>query len=638
MLEVECYQHVPDEQLIHGTTNAQQLGPQASWSGLLEVDVERHVKVAPMSRFARSAPSWVAARLGAVAPALVVAIPAIGWVWEATVRASWSSLGRDQGIFQYVAWAVGEGDVAYRDVRDVNGPVITMVHLAFQLLGGADEHRFRVLDLVCTGLSFVIAGALLPSIAGEGPHRRPGLLVRAAWALAAWVALSAQYAVYGFWDTAQRESFLDWFVLVSIALQATRAASDDPRSRRTTATLFASGLLSFVPWLGKPTFAIFTASQLVALLVEAGPLRARGQRLAVFLAGGALGVAIPLGFIALRGDLGAWARISFVDVPAMYRFIWPRPASTILSMPGYAALARVAVVTSAGLGVLIALRRLPRRAIPIAAMPVLGLVSVVVQAKGFPYHFHPVTLGVSFGWLVALATIWEGTPASFASSGRSAAVIAQRVAVIIAAILVGARAAYLAWLAPYPPVPAPEARDKASLESGARLSAFDRIDYFPRAMRDAAEYVAARTKPDDRVQTYAMDAYLLFLAGRRSATPYIYAYDLNVDAALHGSFDPGGLSPTEEEIGRIRAIRDAHAQDLAARLESAPPAAFVFVDRSPLMSSADAVADFATQCPETAAWLSSRYRQTADFEGIRVWLRDDLAAREPGHSQTNEDD
>ena len=631
MLEVECYAQVTCKQLIHGTTDAERLdlrrppdraAPGWKWCGML--------RSAPMSRIARSAPSKVAVRLGAVAPALLIAIPAIGWVWEATVRASWSSLGRDQGIFQYVAWAVGEGDVAYRDVRDVNGPVITMVHLGFQLLGGADEHRFRVLDLVCTGLSFVIAGALLPSIAGSEPHRRPGFLVRAAWALAAWVALSAQYAVYGFWDTAQRESFLDWFVLVSIALQATRVASDDPRSRLTMATLFASGLLSFVPWLGKPTFAIFTASQLVALLIEPGPLRARGRRLALFLAGGAIGVAIPLGFVALRGDLGAWARITFVDVPAMYRFIWPRPASTILSMPGYAALARVAVVTSAGLGALIALRRLPRRAIPIAAMPVLGLVSVVVQAKGFPYHFHPVTLGVSFGWLVALATIWEG---ALGSSGRSsAAVIARRAAVIIAAILVGARAAYLAWLAPYPPAPAPEACDKASLESGARLSAFDRIDYFPRAMRDAAEYVAARTKPEDRVQTYAMDAYLLFLAGRRSATPYIYAYDLNADAAMHGSFDPGGLSPTDEEIGRIRAIRDAHAQDLAARLESAPPAAFVFVDRSPLMSSTDAVADFSAHCPEAAVWLSSHYRQTADFEGIRVWLRDDLAAREPGHA------
>ncbi|MBX3259202.1 MAG: hypothetical protein KIS78_13865 [Labilithrix sp.] len=578
----------------------------------------------PTRATARLTASKVGAWLGPAVPALLVALPALGGVWDATVRASWSSLGRDQGIFQYVAWAVGQGDVAYRDVRDVNGPVITMVHAGFQLLGGADEHRFRVLDLVCTGLSFAFAGALVPSIA-DG-DRRATSLARAAWALAAWVALSAQYEVYGFWDTAQRESFLDWFLLASIALQATRGASGDPRSKSTAATLVAAGLASFVPWLGKPTFALFSASQIVALLVEPGGLRARARRLVLFLAGGAIGLAIPLAWVAARGDVGAWARVTFVDVPAMYRFIWPRPASAILSMPGYASLARVAVLTSLALAALIVTRRLPRRTLPVAAMPALGLVSVVVQAKGFPYHFHPVTLGVSFAWLVALAAVWER---ALAAPALTTAVVARRLAVVVAALVVGGRAAYLAWAAPYPPAPAPSARDAGSLESAARLSAFDRIDYFPRAMRDAAEYVAARTTPDDRVQTYAMDAYLLFLARRRSATPYIYAYDLNADAALHGSFDPGGLVPTDVERERIVALRDAHAADLAARLERSPPAAFVFVDRSPLMTSADAVADFAAHCPEVALWLSSRYRQTADFEGIRIWLRDDLAAREP---------
>ena len=64
--------------------------------------------------------------------------------------------------------------------------------------------------------------ARLPSIARRARGRRC-IVPRLAWAFAAWVALSsAQYLVYGFWDTAQRESFLDWFVLVSIALQATR--------------------------------------------------------------------------------------------------------------------------------------------------------------------------------------------------------------------------------------------------------------------------------------------------------------------------------------------------------------------------------------------------------------------------------
>ncbi len=567
----------------------------------------------------------IAAGLWPVLPALLVAVPAFGWVWNATIQASWASLGRDQGIFQYIAWAVGQGDVAYRDVRDVNGPVITMIHAFFQALGGADEHRFRVLDLLCTGLSFAVAGALVPSIATPAqPARRIALHVRAAWAFAAWVALGAQYLVYGFWDTAQRESFLDWFLLVAVALQATHHASGDPRARTTMTTLLLSGAFSFLPWLGKPTFALFTATQLVALVVaKPGGLRTRGRRLGLFLAGGAAGLALPLAWLALRGDVRAWARITFVDVPAMYRFIWPRPPSAILSLPGYAELAQVAVVTSIGLGALVVMRWLPLRAIPIAAMPVVDLVSVVGQAKGFPYHFHPVTLGASFGWLVALATVWHEArerPKSIAA--------ALRAAVVVASLVVGARAGYLGWAAPYPAAPPPGARDRAALESAARLSAFDRIDYFPRAMRDAAEYVATRTTRDDRVQTYGMDAYLLFLAGRRSATPYVYAYDLNADAAIHGSFDPDGLRPTAEQVERIRAMRDEHVRDLAARLERSPPAAFVFVDGSPLMSSQDAVADFSAHCPEAAVWLAAHYRQTADFDGIRVWLRDDLAARE----------
>lgn len=533
-----------------------------------------------------------------VAPPLLVAIPGVAWLWSALARASWASLGRDQGIFQYIAWAVAQGEVAYRDVRDVNGPVITMVHGLFQLLGGGDEHCFRVLDLLFNAASFAIAGALIPSIPQDS---RPRPHLRIAWAFAAVVVLLAQYLVYGFWDTAQRESFLDWFVLVSIALQAAQ-----PSKRM----LFVAGALSLVPWLGKPTFAVFTASQVVALLFESD----RRRKLGVFFAGGLAGLVGPFVFIVLRGDLGAWARITFIDVPAMYRFIWPRPASAILSLPGYMTTAQIAIATTVGLSLLIALRRLPTRTIPIAAMPVLGLVSVVVQGKGFPYHFHPITLGISYAWLVAIAERWEN-----AEKKKSDL---RRVAVLVAALLVGGRAGVLAWRAPYPPVPT--AHDKASLESPARLAEFDRIDFFPRALRDAAEYVDARTKPQDRVQMYGMDAYFLFLAGRRSATPYVHAYDLNVDAALYGSFDPEGLKPTPEEAARIRAMHERHRNDLLDRLERSPPAAFVFVDRSPLMTWQDSVTDFSEHCAEAARWVAEHYRQTADFDGIRVWLRNDL--------------
>ncbi|HVJ89508.1 MAG TPA: hypothetical protein VM580_06860 [Labilithrix sp.] len=576
-----------------------------------------------MSRPAVRRMAAIAVRFGAMLPALLVSLPAAFWVWGATVRASWSTLGRDQGIFQYIAWAVSQGDVAYRDVRDVNGPVITMVHALFLRLGGADEHRFRTLDLFVTGISFAIAGVLIPSLSMS--ERAVRVRERIAWAFAATVLLLSQYVVYGFWDTAQRESFLDWFVLVSIALVATRGASGDLRSRLTLVTLLGAGALSFVPWFGKPTFASFTAVEIVALLVSPEPFVYRVRRVGVFLAGGMLGAAVPLAFVAFRGDLASWATITFVDVPRMYRFIWPRSASAIFSLPGYASIAWTTLLTSAGLALLILLRILPRRTLPIVAMPLLGILSVIVQAKGFPYHFHPVTLGISFGWLVALFALWDTEATRRLPFGTTL----RRAVVVVASVLVGARAIFLAWTAPYPAAPPRDAREKSSLESAARLSAFDRIDYFPRALRDAAEYVAARTNADDRVQLYAMDPYLLFLAGRRSASPYIYAYDLNVDAALHGSFDPDGLRPKPPEIERIRAMRDAHEKDLVERLRRAPPAAFVFVDRSPLMSWQGAVEDFEVHCPEAAAWVESRYRQTAEFDGIRVWLRDDVADRTP---------
>ena len=92
----------------------------------------------------------------------MVALPALGWVLEATRHASLETLGRDQGIFQYIAWAVSHGARDYRDVHDVNGPLTHLIHMVFLALGGADEHRFRSLDLAVTGVSFAAVGACLP--------------------------------------------------------------------------------------------------------------------------------------------------------------------------------------------------------------------------------------------------------------------------------------------------------------------------------------------------------------------------------------------------------------------------------------------------------------------------------------------
>ena len=40
---------------------------------------------------------------------LALALPPLFWVIEETKRASLTTLGRDQGIFQYIAWALRRG-------------------------------------------------------------------------------------------------------------------------------------------------------------------------------------------------------------------------------------------------------------------------------------------------------------------------------------------------------------------------------------------------------------------------------------------------------------------------------------------------------------------------------------------------
>jgi hypothetical protein len=149
-------------------------------------------------------------------------------------------------------------------------------------------------------------------------------------------------------------------------------------------------------------------------------------------------------------------------------------------------------------------------------------------------------------------------------------------------------------------------------------------DFFPFEMRQTAAYLAAQTGPDDRVQIYGMDPYVLFLAARLSATPYIYAYDLNADAALAGGM---GARPNRMEAAKIQSIRDAHEADLLSRLTAKPPAAFVFFDRAPLLSEVDAWHDFQVHCPRAAAWVAARYDERARFGYDRIWLRYDLPER-----------
>jgi hypothetical protein len=557
---------------------------------------------------------------------LIVALPPYLWVQEAMRHASLESLGRDQGIFQYVAWAVRHGARDYRDVRDVNGPLTHLVHLVFLWLGGADEHRFRVLDLTLTSVAFVVVGVCLPGLSLTKNDRPPSVFERAAWGFSGWVILGAQYMHYIFWDQAQRESFFDWFMLASCALQLYVQSRGRPRTTRPLLAL--AGALSVIPWFGKPTYALFTVAQFLTLMLDRELMLSLRARLSVFAVGAVLGSLTQVAYLVVYADIGAFLRIYFVDVPALYRFIWPRTPLDILSLSGYASTAALAIVTSVAMVGLIVDRQLPVRTLTVALVPLCGLVSVVVQAKGFPYHFHPVSAGLYLEWLVIVVWLWErygrGRAIEGAEPDRSISQLvpfAAAGALALAVALGVQSSAHLVnhWIL----AKGTTAELRASRDY---LVYFKTIDFFPWELRQTAQYLREHTGPNDRVQEYGMDPYLLFLAERASATPYIYAYDLDVDTALYGSDLPEGLHPDGRESARIRDLRDAHEADFFAKIQSAPPAAFVFMDKAPLMTEADdAWLDFAEHNPTSAPWVSEHYKETAVFGDDRVWMRRDLA-------------
>ena len=549
--------------------------------------------------------------LRSLALPLLVALPPLFWVIDATNRASLTTLGRDQGIFQYVAWALKNGAVDYRDVRDVTGPLTHLVHLTFLALGGGDEHRFRSLDLLVTGLCFAFAGACLPGIATK---RAPRIAERAGWAFAAWVILSGQYLMYLYWDLAQRESFFDWFMLSGVALQLVAQKS----GRR--GLLVVCGALSAIPWFGKPTYVLFTVVQAFALIVDRDMPLPRPRALLFFAAGCAAGASSQLAFLLACGDVRAFLRIYLVDVPAMYRFMLPRSAVEILSLSWGGTVAALSLLTSLAVIGLVLDRQMPRRAIGVALVPLAGIGSVLAQAKGFPYHFHPVTAGLHFAWLMLVVWLWERFRQRGIGYVRLVPWIAgAALSLKIAVALPDSPHVTDLWILA-------KAHDSEERASHDYLVYFRDKDFFPWEMHEAATYVREHTQPSDRVQTYGMDAYMLFLAQRLSATPYIYVYDLNPDAALGGSWMPDGLRPNATEAAKIKALRDAHEADLLARVKKDPPAAWVFFDKAPLTSEEDAFDDFSEHCPESAVWVKEHYRETAAFGEDHVWLRNDVAS------------
>jgi len=543
---------------------------------------------------------------------------ALGLVCLLVLRASWAmtyaTFGRDPGIFQYVAWALSQGERAYVDFREINGPLPHLIHWAFLGLGGADEHRFRVLDVLLGSAVFLFVGRTLVASLLPPARVRPATV----WActLGTWAVLMGQYLSFGWWQTAQRESFYDLFLLASLAFQnlATRDAAEGERRSgwKAAAWLALAGLASSATWFGKPPCLVFTFLQIIALYMLPSPL-SRRLRLLPFLGGVAVVGAYFAWFLHRYGDFRAAFTILVLENPRLYRFIWKR--SLLDACVAWGNLPRLiaSVSTVVLLGYLLWARRIARRALLLLVLPVGGLALFFVQSKGFPYHLHPVCAGVYLAWVALVAdTRWLRTFGPWAVAHRpyvaSALFAALGTLIVVHALdneYVGRSSAT-------------EFTTQASRQERAYFKRFPWGDFFAWDLREAARYVQQETAPTDRVQTYGMDPYFLYLAQRLSATPYIYSFELNVDAALQGG---SGGSPDEAERTWLKDTAARNEAAMLAALEARPPAAFVFFDKVPFTQPADGRADFERHCPTAYAWVVAHFAPSKDFGTAHVWLR-----------------
>lgn len=551
--------------------------------------------------------------------AILVFVPGLFLTLEATYAAVHSPFGRDQGIFQYFAWAVRQGDVLYRDMRDVNGPLTTLVHLVFQLFGGENEHRFRMLDLTVTGVIFALLGASLPGF-GRSSEDKPTRGERILWAVAAWVVGNTSYLSHLYWDITQRETFACWFLLGSVAAQVVASGTTCRTQRSAFVWTAIAGALSVTTWFGKPTFVFFFPGQLLALLLDDAWALSRRKRFGSFVIGTVLGMMLNLGFVGVVGDLRSFIKIAIFEAPVLYRYIWARTIGELFEAD-FARWEAGLAVLGCGLAVgLVVLGKMPRRALTIALLPLGGLANLIAQRKGFMYHYQPLEFTSRFVWLMLL--VWQSERGPWTSRKHAVPAIALALAMGLGVAWQGRASPHTAAA----PALWEHVHTSPELETENYFALWPEGHFYPWEMRQAAKYIQAHTRPDERIVVYGLDPYFWFLARRLSSTPYMYAYDLNVGSALAGGT---GARPDAAARDKILEMQRAHAKDLAEKIKARPPAAFVFIEHAPMTSYwDDSPRDFAASCPDAAAWMNERYRETIRFGVVRVFLPDATGAPE----------
>jgi hypothetical protein len=346
----------------------------------------------------------------------------------------WPLIG-DAAIFHFIAEQMRMGAIPYRDIYDVNMPLIYFIHAGVVELGGMSDVAWRILDLGCAAaMSALILMLVWPAGRALAVH-------------AVFIAL-ATHLLLGPYSAGQRD-YLMSIVALGVTLLSVRAAEASEPSRM---NLLLVGAGAAIAASIKPTGILLLA------LPALGMGRLRWHDV-IWTAIGATAVVLLM-LVLLAAFDALWAFVAMVRglIPA-YASMGSRPVydvvrDTAVWLAPVGGLALAAALT-------VSAPKAPRERIFIG-LTLFGLIHLFAQGKGWFYHVYPLGMGLTCwgAWSLASLSLWRS------------------------ALCVTVTAATLAWLVPaaltqpesYPALRAASAMQLAlqsRLPAGARVQVLD---------------------------------------------------------------------------------------------------------------------------------------------------------------------
>jgi len=304
---------------------------------------------------------------------------AAGWLlWHSL---DWPLVG-DATIFHFIVVQFQMGAVPYRDIFDINMPLIYYIHAAVVAIGGMGDVAWRAFDLTAAAL---MSGLILMLVWPAGR----------AVAMLAVLMVVVTHFLLGPYSAGQRD-FLMSIPALAAALASARAAEDREHGRF---YLMLVGVLAM-------TAASIKPSGLLLLLL---PVFARVERdwrapLWVFLGAAGTGILV-------FGTLAAWGGLEpFITT---MQGMMPRYASLgARTVPEISEDVVVWLAPTAGLALAAVLNipaPKPPRVRVMIGLTLFGLIHLLVQRKGWFYHVYPLGIGLACwgAWSLASLSPWR---------------------------------------------------------------------------------------------------------------------------------------------------------------------------------------------------------------------------------------